>query len=332
MKAIDILFNFLIYRQNPQLVGKNKHRIVFSLKDTVWVRTPTLRLDNSEYILDAGSVDGVCPEAEFTVYANHDGFLTSSVMVPVEVQILQTVMRPLSGPGPSLDKATSAFQTRVGALVGLKVFIPLEEPLIHAFKAMLMQTKTPSHNHRITFVNDPSTAHLAVERKDDEIAFVILDKRVTAHGITKYALNTDIFDMMDVLHIVAYYRYQLTRSYLTSDDIEKGIKVESFKLGRFDKGTLRRPPGENLLEDGIITVSFRDDVGIRITNTSTRDLYPSIFYFDNSKLSISESSRYINIRFGLISTCSTMFWIRRTIPVRSRLTSAKEWRHVEPGY
>ena len=84
--------SFLIYRQNPQLVGNNKHYIVFGDQLKVPTQNHThlrLRLDNSgQYILDAGSADGVCPGAEFTVYADHGGFPklpNLGVMVPTVV-------------------------------------------------------------------------------------------------------------------------------------------------------------------------------------------------------------------------------------------------------
>jgi hypothetical protein len=108
--------------------------------------------------------------------------------------------------------------------------------------------------------------------------------------------------------------------------MEERIRVEVFKLefsGQLDEGTfrlLRRPSGENLLKDGIrhrypIHDGVNDVFGIRIINTSGWDLYPSIFYFNNSELSISGSSRYLNICFGPISVCSTIFRIWRSIPV-----------------
>jgi len=301
----------LNFRRDPQLEGDNKHRIVFNSKAAVWVYTPyTLRLEYpGRYILNAGAADGVCLDAEFNVYANHGGLPRRpnlGVMVPDKVEPFRTVMRPLSGPRSSLEMAAFAIQTRAGALEELKVFIPLEDPLIPAFNAMLMQMETLSHGrHRIALVDDPSVAHLAIERENDEIAFIFLDKRITAHGITKYALKAKADDMIPVLQGAAHYHYHLNRSYLTSEKIEQQIRVEVFKLefsGQLDEGTfrlLRRPAGENLLKDGIITLSLRDGIndvfGIRITNTSPWDVYPSIFYFNNSELSISGSSQYIYI-------------------------------------
>ena len=328
------------FSQNPQLDGDNKHRFVFNSKAAVWVYTSyTLRLgDSGQYILNAGAVNGVCPGAEFTVYADHGGLPRGpnlGVMVSYRVKTFQTVMRPLSEPGPSLDKAAFAIQTRAGALEELKVFIPLEDP---DFKATLMQMKTLSHDrHRITLVDDPSVAHLAIERENDKIVFFFLDERVTAHGITKYALKAKADDMIPVLQGAAHYYYHLNRSNLAMEKIEHLIKVEVFKL-KFELDTfrlLRRPCGKNLLKDGIITLSLHDGVndvfGIRIINTSGSDLYPSIFYFNNSELSISGSSRYLYICFGLTSTCSTIFRIWRSIPVQSRLTSAKR-RYAGLGF
>jgi hypothetical protein len=51
------------------------------------------------------------------------------------------------------------------------------------------------------------------------------------------------------------------------------------------------PTGENLLVNGIINVtvdSVETNYGIKITNNSPWDLYPAVFYFDNSDWSVSE--------------------------------------------
>jgi hypothetical protein len=143
--------------------------------------------------------------------------------------------------------------------------------------------------------------------------------------------------MIPVLLGAAHYYYHLSRSSLISKTIQKYTvtQVEFFKLGSSDQVNLlsSRLCGENLLKDGIITlpdeVGFDDIFSIRITNASGRDFYPSIFYFNNRALSISESSLYSTTVFSLTPTCSTIFRIWRSIAVRSRLTFAKEWRHVE---
>ncbi|KDR76515.1 hypothetical protein GALMADRAFT_1328284, partial [Galerina marginata CBS 339.88] len=289
---------FLICRQNPQVVGHNKDRIVFDNKvaETVEVHhSYTLRLDQKgQYILDAGVVNGVCPGSEFTIYADRGGLLrlpNLGVIVPYKFHPFRTIMGRLSGPDPTLDKAAFAIQTRTGALAELKVFISPDMPLLPDFVGM----------QSITIVDDPSVAHLVVERENDETAFVILDKRLTAHGIAKYAHKAKADDMITVLQGAAHYYYHLNRSYLTSKYIEKGIEMEFFKLDestdQYDEDTLplaSRLSGENLLKDGVITLSLRDDVddiyGIRITNTSGLDLYPSIFYFNNRELSISTTN------------------------------------------
>ncbi|KDR67569.1 hypothetical protein GALMADRAFT_147105 [Galerina marginata CBS 339.88] len=332
-----------ISEQNPQLEGDHKDRIVFNSKAAVRVRDSfKISLDESgNYILQAGTADGVCLGAEFTVYADHGGLLKEpslGVMVPDTIRPFETVMRPLSEPGPSFDKAALAVQTRAGDQEELKVYIPLEAPLIPVFKATLMQMKTSGDDrHRIALVDDRSVAHLAVERDNDKIAFIILDERVTAHGLTKCPYTADAVaeQLIPVLQGAAHYHYHLNRSYLNSEKI--GIEVEFFKLefsGQLDESTsrlLRRPYGDNMLKDGIITIPIRDGVnelfGIRITNKSKKDLYPNIFYFDNSELSVTQyfssggpgqfkvdsplpkDGGMLNLGFGIGSTRSYEYFI-----------------------
>jgi len=59
-----------------------------------------------------------------------------------------------------------------------------------------------------------------------------------------------------------------------------------------DLNPIIRPVGENLDVDGVINLTIdpnsEDDYGIKIINNSPLDLYPSLFFFDNSTLSISK--------------------------------------------
>ncbi|KDR69751.1 hypothetical protein GALMADRAFT_160255 [Galerina marginata CBS 339.88] len=306
VQLLDRLQN--IAGQNPQLEGNNKHRMVFNARASERVHhSYAISMDASgKYILDAGAADGVCLEAEFSVYADHDSLLKETslgVMVPDVILPFKSVMHPAhgSGPGPSLDKPALAVQTRAGLQEELQIFIPLEEPLIPVFQAALMQMKTQGFDtHGIKLVDDRSTADLAVERHGGDIIFVILDERVTTHGLTRcaFSVKADAKALRPVLQGAAHYQYHLNRSYLNSEDIENNITVEFFKLelnddnfGEKFRMVSRRPSGENLYKDGVVSLTLSgssDEIfGIRITNNWSKDLYPVLFYFDNSELSIT---------------------------------------------
>jgi hypothetical protein len=107
------------------------------------------------------------------------------VMVPVRrFEPFRTIMRPLSEPGPSLDKVAFSIQTRAGALEELKVFIPLKEPLILAFKvsANANEDSNGRDHHRITLVDDRSVCAFGDrERKRRGSTSLFLDERVSLH-------------------------------------------------------------------------------------------------------------------------------------------------------
>ena len=80
--------------------------------------------------------------------------------------------------------------------------------------------------------------------------------------------------------------------------IGEAVSVEFLKLRpsdtEYDDEGLpyRHPVGSNLVANGVAEVHVDSDepdyYGFRITNKSGKDLYPSIYYLDNSDLSIGK--------------------------------------------
>ncbi|PPQ82270.1 hypothetical protein CVT25_008418, partial [Psilocybe cyanescens] len=125
------------------------------------------------------------------------------------------------------------------------------------------------------------------------------DKRVTFQGLTR-CISKAKPEPLHIRHIfqgAAHYYYHLNRSYLDSENLGNFLTIEFMKLQSTwnydDIGTSEwEPVGENLIKDGMITLDIDDSdshtnlYGIRIINRGGQDLYPNIFYFDNSELSI----------------------------------------------
>ncbi|KAH9485842.1 Metacaspase-1 [Psilocybe cubensis] len=289
--------------QNPQLEGVNRHRILFNGK----VLSPTrnvFKVDlnpNAQYVLRAGAAHGVSPKAEFTLYADAKALSNQEpcgVSTVLDVGPFQSTLSQPINPTRALGQSPIAVQSKSGVQEQLRVHVP-EEALLQIFnEASLVQTREPLAGHQIRFsLADKLIADIEARRQGDDIAFYHLDERVTAHGLTRciHTANSDPASLCRILQGAATYYYHLNRSYLTSDNLRKSLRFEFFKLQpswqHDEDGALGwMPMGENLIKDGIITLEIDDAVenlyGIRVTNYSGTNLYPNIFYFDNSELSI----------------------------------------------
>ncbi|KAF8872485.1 caspase domain-containing protein [Gymnopilus junonius] len=305
MELLDRLEN--IVGQNPQLEGNNRHRVLFNSKASSPTHYPhKIFLDGSAtYILQAGAADGVCQGAQFTVYATFDDVFKKPLgtVIAETVKPFETIMRPV---GPftmdHLAKDTAyAVQTRAGEQAALNVYIPMTEDLKPGFSAHLLQQKDPGANqYSITQVQDRSIAQLELKRDGRNIRFLILEKSATVHGLTECIHKAPAIaqDLRPILQGAAHYYYHLNRPYPNSV-IEKHVKIEFFKLentGKYDLSVgqlgrpLRRPTGNNLIKNKLVSLDIADNdytvYGLVITNTGKVNLYPNLFYFDNSELSI----------------------------------------------
>ena len=325
-----------MYRQNPQLEGNNRHRVVFNSKATVTAHYPhKLCFDKSgKYVLQAGAADGVCQGAQFTLYATFADIFRKScgVVVVDSVRPFESIVRPIDPLtlGIPVNGAVYAIQTRAGEQTALNVYMEVTEDLRPAFTAQLLQQRDPSANqYTIRPVQDRHIAYLELRRDGNNIRFLILDKAVTQHGVTEciYRAPAIAKSLGPILQGAAHYYYHLKRSYL-NPIIQETVKVEFFKLensGKYDLSMgglgrpLRKPVGENLVRNGIIFLDIADDedvYGLAITNLGRRDLYPSLFYFDNSELSISSCFFAYRLRW-LSPRYRMLLYIPRPIQLRS---------------
>jgi len=139
-----------------------------------------------------------------------------------------------------------------------------------------------------------------VDESGTKLVFNSLDDRVTRHGLRRIhpTSNLQIDDAASLLHGAAHYHHCLDLS-ISDIKFRQLIDIRFYKLqggnGPFDTPKDRYTVGDNLLKDDIIPleVDNTDDeaaYGIEIVNKSHRDLYPYVYYFDNSDLSISEYS------------------------------------------
>jgi len=140
-------------------------------------------------------------------------------------------------------------------------------------------------------------ADLDVEIEDGYVVFNILNPQVTKFGLFRmpFRLNPHVDDVYPVVAAAADYHWHLNRTQ-KKETFQNKVRVEFLKLKQDDEefdenfNLIIRPDGPNLNMGGVVDIIVDKDAiyGINIINDTPLGLYPSLFFFDNSDLSISE--------------------------------------------
>lgn len=266
-------------------------------------------MENGRFILQAGAAHGVTKGAVFSVYRDMLSAVVTSGTEPVIGSLTASNPTPFSTnmvitpETPEFDIGTSeafALQTRVGEEEAMRIHIQLDNRLEGVFRAVAQEMTIGTNiQQTLQLVDEREKAELDLFLENDKVVFGILDPLVRIHGLTRmpYTVDTAPANVYPVIRAAAHYRWHLRR---TSHEqlLQKKVKVQFNTLVETDEFDddlhfLYRPNGPNLLEDGKGIVDIKVDgktlYGIKIINELDIDLYASLFYFDNSDLSISES-------------------------------------------
>ncbi|CCM00515.1 uncharacterized protein FIBRA_02549 [Fibroporia radiculosa] len=289
--------------QNPQCEGHHQNRIMFNAKVPTrgHAHFPVYAQEN-QYRIEAGSAHGVSEGAEFTIYRDKE--LTKPLIVLVadtEAKILpyQSILTPKDGKFLSLPEFSVALQTKIGE-EGLVLYVP-DSSLRQVLDRVLEQMQAIGPDlPKVSLVSIPQVsdnAKLEVTREDGFIIFKILDPLVASCGLTRipFKITPVVEDIYPIFRAAAHYYWHLNRSH-DKDLIRSGadIKVDFYPLEESDSDfdedlqpTLY-PIGPSLCQNGIIDFVVDEDArhGVKITNNTSMDLYPNVFFFDNSDLSI----------------------------------------------
>jgi hypothetical protein len=244
-------------------------------------------------VVNAGLAHGVTEGAEFGFYGAHEpnrrGKLLGTYLVD-EATSFYSIMKPAGGLSISaLPSGLAAFQTQTGQGNALRLYIPdrLTSP-----GRVDKRLRACGHDLRnVHFVDSRDEAHLELSIHENHVVITVRDTKATQHG--RYQLPTievawDKFGLF-LSKAQSFYR-ELDRSSVDMD-VTKDIGVEFYRLQETpsffeDNEPELWPSSSNLLHDGMIHLVVEDgcSYGVRLTNNGPYDLYPSLFYFDNSDL------------------------------------------------
>jgi hypothetical protein len=239
--------------------------------------------------MDAGTAHGITDGAEFAVYKDRQISPELSPLGTLLVHDTRAFLATLDVvPGTNrfaLEEPAFALQTKTGVEQDLRLHIAIDEKLIDVFRALAKDMQSPGPDHRRILLVDKEDAEFDVALEDGQIVFNILDTLVAKFGLTRLpvSVSPNVDSVYPVIRAAAHYRRHLRRSN------KKAIFQNSVRVEFRQLSLSREPYGTDLNINGIIDIVVDEEVmyGIKIINNTTKPLFPWLFYFDNSDLSIS---------------------------------------------
>ena len=303
----DIAYNSVLgssvefFRQNPQCEGANKGRILFNAKAPSASRVCYIvRKQCGKYVLDAGAAHGITNGAEFAVYANQESLVKTyplGILVVEEARpFAATMCLPHGAPPLTLSGMGYALQIKVGEEEELRLHGELDDKLSPVFEELARDFLRTGANHKRISLVEKSKAELDIALEGGLVVFNILNTQVTQFGLNRlpFQVEPTYTDIYPVIWSAVHYHWHLRRNNKTKP-LQNYVQLEFKKLEECwefddDFNPIMEPVGENLNVAGVvdIVVDTDDMYGIKIINHSALDLYPCLFFFDNSDLSISE--------------------------------------------
>ena len=295
--AISYLPSF--FRQNPQCEGVNQRRILFNAKAPSIGRVfYEVRMESDKYVMYAGAAHGINNGAEFAVYKDRETPLKTppfGTLVVKETGAFTTTMHlPDNAIAFALAGTGFAMQTKMGEEEDLRLHIALNDKLTPVFKALGEEMLRTDLNRRRISLVEKDKAELDIAIDGDHVVFNILNPQVTLFGLKQmpFRVEPTYEDVYPVICASAHYYWHLRRNN-TSNVLQNQVQLEFKKMQELDEydedfNPIFAPTGDNLNTAGVVDIVVDPDdmYGIKLVNNSALDLYPSLFFFDNSDLSI----------------------------------------------
>lgn len=202
-----------------------------------------------------------------------------------------------------VPEKAQAIQVSAGSQADLHLCIEPSDPLLKLCNDTINDIQAASRRQRVQ-ICPRSAADLAVSlRSDNMLAFDNLSS--APYGVERMPVTSavDQEDFDRILRAGSHFFWHLRRT-SEAKTLQKLVEVEFTEIVSSDEFDEEAWPilvqkGENFVKESRIDLVIEDQkmYGLKLINTSgTRPLYPYIFYFDCSDLSIGELNAYITSR------------------------------------
>ena len=244
---------------------------------------------------DVGTARGICLGAEFEVYRSQDSDQPLGIVVASELSPFSTTLYAKE-PRFALKGDGVAFQTSTGTEEHVLRIYVAEERL----KALVKKVKRTDPNHRIIQLVKRDQAEFGMALKNGRVVFDILDPLVTKYGLTRmpFTLEPSLEAISPVIRAADHFYLHLRRTPKVENVTERGLSdfvdIEVAEMehgGKYDDDfePILSPTKAGWKRGNVFKLHSKTIYGWKIINKTKKvDLYPALFYFDNSDWSISE--------------------------------------------
>ena len=278
----------------------NQNRVIFNAKATSKsTGYYKIRGKGDGYVMPhAGSARGIRLGAEFEVYQDQDSSHLLGIVVASELKPFSTTLYAKE-PRFALEGDGVALQTSAGTEeYVLRIHVPDE-----VLKALVKEMERTDPSHGIIQLVEQDQAEFGMALEDGKVVFNIFDPLVTKYGLTRmpFSLEPTLEAISPVLRAADHFYWHLRRTPRVENNTKIGlanyveIEVAEIEHDGITYNDVLEPvfsPIEADWKRGKVFDLQIDDSGTiygwKIINKSKVNLYPALFYFDNSDWSISE--------------------------------------------
>ncbi|KAG9081666.1 hypothetical protein FRC06_005460, partial [Ceratobasidium sp. 370] len=288
-----------IPQQHPRCEGKNKTRVLFNgkLAETSSIMT---RVDLVEGVtkLQAGYAQGVTEGARFGLYQYHfNNPMSNPCLAILEVAFSQKFYSVLAATGKLRGIRSPAYARQIspGHGYNIKVYVP---PALHTGLTYYPELQDNFLSEDSDFfarpTSNPAEADLSLDvGPDGMITFDTHNKLLNKHGISRLPQTIRVGNgqLLDVLHSAAAWDWHAGREN-PNPPFGDSVRIEMFRVTNRNDNIPGHPPmsrdSQNLNVDGVVNMVVDPShfYSCRIVNNTSHDLFPYLFYFDASALSI----------------------------------------------
>ena len=282
------------FSQNPQCEGIRQDRYLFNAKvvsPTPVSYVPRYDPGFNAIVVNAGIAHGVTKGAEFAFYVAPEEPNPLGTYVVDKATSFYSIMKPASGlPISGFPSGLVAFQTQTGQGNALRLYVPKPSHRLTSPGRIDKILRAWGRDLRnVKFVDSRHKAHLELSIQENHVVITVRDTKATQHVYYQLPTIEVTWDKLgSFLHKAQSFYRELDRSSVDID-VTKDICVEFYQLQQAssffeDNEPELWPCSSNLLHDGMIHLVVKEgcSYGVKLTNTGPYNLYPSLFYFDNS--------------------------------------------------
>ena len=251
---------------------------------------------------DVGIARGISLGAEYEVYQDQDSVHLLGIVVASELKAFSTTLYAKE-PRFVLEGDGVALQISAGTEEHVLRIHVADEGL----RSLVKKIERTNPNDRIIQLVKKEQAEFGMALEDGKVVFDIFDSLVTKYGLTRmpFSLEPTVEAISPVLRAADHFYWHLRRTPRLESDTEKGLtnfvelEVAEMEHDGFTYDDNLDPvlsPTRASWKGGKEFDIQVDDKGTiygwKIINKCKVDLYPALFYFDNSDWSISEWGYY----------------------------------------